>query len=238
MKVTVEIGALKFKTKKEAEAYVRDLLNKVGYCTSVKSTSPENFSQFIELVKRHPKHVNFIEQMVDFSIVTPALNPMSNFKELNVIKSDGTREIISWKSCVAGKTNTSSRSELMKACRFAITDQILDFRLKNPCRECEFCKLKITFASVPFHVDHINHFVDIVDNFFNVSGYEIPNNFDIAQDGTQQRMMQNKEMETDFKKYHEKHAKLRYLCMTCNCKRGRRRTPSECLAHLDGRHEY
>jgi hypothetical protein len=74
------------------------------------------------------------------------------------------------------------------------------------------------------HVDHINHFEQISNNFISYwksLGKEVPTVFSESKDGSHRRcfLTENKDFENEWKEYHQNIAQLRFLCKDCNLTR-------------------
>ena len=132
-----------------------------------------------------------------------------------IIKNDGTTDNVSIKKCCGIKVY--KKNELKKAMRNAVAKQIINFKRQfNYNFTCSFCKKNGT-DSYTFHADHIVFFNDIANNFLKENS-NIPTSFK-----KQNELISFNDCDMEFKekweKYHEKYAKLRILCDTCNLNR-------------------
>ena len=91
----VDIGDTHFISKKALEEYTRDIISKIGVCSSIRTKSINDYNFFINLFRRHPKYPEKIYDICDISIVTNKVK--SKYLELNIIKTNGTTDDISWK---------------------------------------------------------------------------------------------------------------------------------------------
>jgi len=205
----MDIADKHFKTKKSAEEYVRDMITKIGVCESVKTHNRDNYNFLIDLFSRHPKYPEKIYNMTDISIVPNKVTP--RFLELNLIRHDGTTDDISWRNCISGV----ERNKFKCAMRVAIDEQIKLFRSTHN-NECAICK---TTSADEYHVDHENHFEEILYNYLKTTTKDTPTIFQNASNNMKMFMPDNKDYEDEWKLFHEANAKLRMLCSTCNLKR-------------------
>lgn len=162
------------KTKKSKQEYIRNIINNIGLCESVKN-------------KINPKYY-----------------------EITIINNDGTKDGISWHYCLDKK----KRDEFKVACRVAIVDQILEFKI-NSNLQCCLCNI----SEVKFHVDHIVHFEKLLQDFLSANKLKVPSSFDDYHDGRACFKNEDKEFEKNWQEYHAKYAQLRILCETCNLSR-------------------
>jgi hypothetical protein len=209
------IGDKSFKTKTDAENYVRELIKTIGVCNSV-ITSPELFNELMAIVNNHPNK-NKIKNIIDFRIINNKLN--KNALELNIIKEDGTIEDISWKSCISGKHKTH-KQQLQDAYRYSVDEQIYNYKQSVPLDYCSLCCNEcIMFGGV--QIDHVIHFEKLYRDFQNQINIEPPVDFDEASDGSNRRMFKkcDSDYEIAWQEYHKKNGVLRVLCRDCNLKR-------------------
>jgi hypothetical protein len=138
-------------------------------------------------------------------------------KELVLIKKDNSEDNISWRKAV-NQRRTSHHSEVRKALRTAIIDQVLDFRRTIPNGViCDICKKEIISG---LHTDHEIYFEDIVQawmkaNKLTDSIIKVTNNGDTDRHITDKRLLVN------WQEFHKKHAILRATHAICNLKRKR-----------------
>lgn len=205
----MDIGDIHFTTKKGLEEYTRNIIARIGICPSIRTESSSDYNFFINLFRRHPKYPEKIYNICDISIVRNKVN--STRLELNIIKSDGSVDDISWRSCISG----TERDNFKCALRVAVDEQIKDFR--STCnKECDICKT--TEADV-YHVDHVNHFEEIIYEFLQTTQRIKPNIFQNTTDNRKSFTLDDKEYENEWKSFHNNKAHLRLLCRSCNLKR-------------------
>ncbi len=206
----MDIGDKNFKTKKSAIEYTQKIINKIGLCPSIRTKSIDDYNFFIDLFRLHPDYPEKIDNICDISIVKNKVN--TNLFQLNILKNDGSIDNISWVACVTGKKKDSFKSAL----RVSIEPQIKDFRTKC-IYECSICKTKV--SPIDSHVDHENHFEEILCKFLKTTNKKKPTEFKDTDDGRKSFTLNDKEYEDEWKLFHENNACLRLLCKSCNLKR-------------------
>jgi hypothetical protein len=200
-----------FSSQKALTAYIRELLQTIGCCNSVKTTHPAAYNFFVELFERHPKYPAKLHGMVDISIGRNAITPQ--YYELNIITSTCETVDISWKQCVTGKSTNSLRA----AMRTAVTSQIFTFKNAAVMR-CELCEC--TDNDMEYHVDHVRHFEDLACEFM-MGRTDIPTEFANTALNTKCFKEEDSSFEEAWQTHHASHAVLRILCRPCNLKRPR-----------------
>lgn len=198
-----------FETKKQLKEYIRGLIHSLGVCASLKTKNSQSYFFFRELFQRHPeKDKKKTDRIVDIRI---AKHKKSDY-QFTVIWDDMESDTISWTSCVTQKSQTYA-TKLKQAFRIAIQDQISKFREKHHREVCGFCG-----STDDLTVDHVIHFVKLVDDFKNIHSATTPI---LVKNEFQQNCFQDISYETAFKKYHRQHAELRILCRQCNVNRAK-----------------
>lgn len=216
---TVQFGDKIFNSQKNAKIYVKQVLTSIGFCSSVKMKDAKKRSHYynvlLNILKRHPESTKKLANLKDIKIVPNRMN--KSCFEINLIKNDNTIEDISYNSCITGKHKTQ-KQELAEALRYAVQNQILEFRSKNLHKCCDICKKSTTGI---LHIDHVIEFHKLVENFHQHNKHNIPNEFEDVNDGTNRYKITKKDeqYEKDFQAYHQTHAVLRPLCKHCNLSR-------------------
>lgn len=192
--------------------YFRKMINDIGLCDSLKSHYNDVYEELIKLFENHPEYPEKIDNVVDISIVHNKLN--KNYFELQIIKNDGTTDDISYIKCIQ---KPSKDSNLKSAMRYAILDQILEF--KNNCDEliCEICK-----SEQNIQIDHIILFKTLYNDFLSQNTLPIPTTFDSTYYNSAMFKRVDVEFEKSWSDYHKQHAILRCLCNKCNQKRNKK----------------
>ena len=208
----IECGGRTFASKKALEDHVRALLREVGVTDSIKTKNPSQYDFLLELFRRHPGYPDKIVGMTDLAIQPNRMTPQH--LELNLVK-DGELEDISWRLCVDAK----GKDHYKIALRSAITEQIHRFRSAHPAT-CEICST--SNRDVDYHVDHINHFEEIVYAFHETlesKGLHKPTEFINRTDNRKGFRPEDGVFEDAWKRFHEETARLRILCAPCNLRR-------------------
>lgn len=204
-------GERMFATQKEAEEYVRALIQKIGLRSSVKTYNEDLFCSLLDVLHRHPDSENKLDDMVDISIVRNKLN--RNAYEIHIIKTDSVEDI-SWRQCISGKGKSCYKSAL----RYSIEDQIQLFKKTNNIDKCTLCGKSTNRKP---HVDHIIHFEKLIQDFNSTNGMAIPTQFNESNDGTNRKNFtpEDELYANAWKEYHKNNAQLRILCSKCNLTR-------------------
>jgi hypothetical protein len=221
----INLGGHSFKTQKAAEEYVRGLIKGIGFCGSIRGVSEEAYRSVLEVLERHPNKSTKLFNMVDLCIRPNQMNRQAY--EINVIRSDGTREDISWKVCITGKAKTKT-DELYRALRYSINEQLYAYKQENPTDTCRMCHK----TAPKVHIDHIIHFECLVENFLRTVP-AAPASFNDATDGSNRRCFrpEDEAWERAWQTYHERHATLRAVCQQCNLRREKYRAGSVVLGN-------
>ena len=217
MKDQIIIGNKTFKTQSECEKYTRSILAELGITDSVRLKNNEYFTYLLLLCKRHPRHVDKLNKVVDFQIYQSILNKKG--LALNIVNHDNTYTEISWRICITG-TGKTTKTLFYSALRQCISYQIKIFRDASDlsyCRECN-CSLN---DKIP-HIDHNEiQFIKLVEDFM-----ELNKNVIIPFEYNKKYLTFETLFKDDdiwigklFESYHLEHAKLRVLCETCNLTR-------------------
>lgn len=207
MKVTV--NNIEFKSKKDLEIFVRQLLNDArGNLDGIFEIRGRELQFMGELFKRHPDYLNKCGCGINKVFVGgDAFNKKYAF--VFIQRTDGTEIDISWKICVSGKTKTlhNIQCEIM---RRSIANQILDFRDK--CNiNCNGCGK----PSLAYDVDHYNiEFKQLVDQF--KAKNKLPIYFQELKSGGHQFRAEDFKVEAKWKQFHLDNAKLQKLCKACH----------------------
>ena len=208
------LGTKSFESKKAAEDYVRNLIKEIGFCSSVKNKTGGYYERLLEIAKLHPDSASKIHNISDFAIVK---NKLNQAYELNIVRLDGSLIDISWRLCISGK-RPSDKTNLYSAFRYVIDDQTYAFKRQAQCNTCELCKCPLNGC---FHIDHVIHFQQLVDDFLKISTLHVPTHFMECDDGTHRHTFfpSDNAIAEEFSDYHRRNAVLRMVCPTCNLSR-------------------
>jgi hypothetical protein len=200
------------RTKKAKIEYVRNKINRIGLCSSIREEDEDFYNELLELFKSHPDYPEKIEGLMDLKIVRNKIQ--TRYFEINMIKDDEIIEDISWRCCLEGKKN-----ELTVAYRSAVVDQIINFR-DTHAQICELCDIDTGL----FHVDHTYHFYKLVRDFEESNNIIKPTKFDTMVDNRSCFSRVDRSYEELWQNYHRDNATLRILCDNCNLRRSRTNT--------------
>lgn len=217
----VNVGDYTFKTQKDFKEYVSELISSIGISESVKHRDNTKYIEMMNVLRRHPRANIKLANMIDIDIQQNALN--KNAYEILIIRTDGTREDISWRLCISGK-DKCSRQLLRSALRSSIIDQILDYKhnQETVMSKCYSCTKQIESC----HIDHENHFHKLASTFIDdivKSELKLPTSFDNLQDGTNRKTFKTCDYKfmNAWQAHHKERAVLRVLCPTCNLTRSK-----------------
>ena len=209
------VEGVRYSSIKKATDHIRNLLEEIGYCESIKTYFPEHYLRLIDILEQHPNPVKIelVEQTIDIQIVH-LYNGMKGHHVKVLTEENRDGEFISWIKCVTQKRSTP-RELLTRALRWSIEDQIQEFRVKNPEQICLCCKT----TAGPFHVDHVILFKSLITNFLkDKKEGDIPLTF---SDDQYKIVFKSEDMmfQREWGEYHREHSELRWLCSRCNLTR-------------------
>lgn len=207
-----EIGNKKFKSKKDAEVYIRNIVDTIYYFDEL---STDDFDFLMELFKNHHDYAKKIGCGVAKITVEPTEKGTKGFF---ITRLDGKKEDISWTTCLKDINKQVNPNNMFReACRKAIEPQIDEFR-KTQRIEGKYKHINGTFYDrKDIHVDHEKYFEDIVKEFMeqwngDINKVEYEHGIGVS--------FKNEELKKEFADYHKKHATLRILTKEENLKRG------------------
>ena len=199
----MEIGTLKFSSKKEAKSYFASYLREHE---TIEEADIENVKS---LISRHPKiGTQIFEPFIDFD--KKGRGTRCFWCEF----PDGTSDSVSVPTCVDSHYNLNS--QLNEITRELVEDEIAKFRgtqTRNGALVCELCGCEGNGKG--FHVDHYYpQFVEIRDSFIKEEGLEF-------EEATIERFKFDEELRRRWRDYHNSKCRLRILCANCNLRRKR-----------------
>lgn len=199
---------MNFKNLTEQREYFKNKIYTIGLTQSLRSISEDSYNEFVWLFTKHPEYPDKTYDMVDLKIETNKLN--KNAYELHLIRSDGSSEDISYRSCCQNKVD--KYKQLKRAMRNSIQPQIYEFRSSNPDIYCNLCD-----AYSDIQVDHHRPtFRELYDNFLSSTELDIPTAFNDNDVYSAVFKKDDYLFDKDWYQYHKTHASLRYLCKKCN----------------------
>ena len=187
--------------------HFKTILNK-GLSQSLYNERYNDYIELVELFKNHPEYPNKLRELKDICIVRNKRTP--KYYEFNLIRTDGTREDISYIECIS-----PSNKSLNEALRYCVQPQIDHFR-DNNIMKCKFCNK--TSRTEEIQVDHITMFKVLTTDFLKNKKH-IPTEFDSSYFNGAMFKDDDKMFANEWYEYHLNNAELRPLCKTCNLTR-------------------
>jgi hypothetical protein len=214
MKYKYYIGDIRFKTKKDCLVYTRNIINDLGCCEIKEDHIQYNF--FHNLLKNHDHYEEKKGEGINyFYIITDPIN--NKYFQTWIKRIDETDIVFSWNHCCDFKQR-SCTALLISSMRNSTHDDILEFKM-NQVMVCNLCKMT-DCTWLDFHVDHVNPFREIKDNFLKQTTLPIPTKF--KKFGTF-KLINFTDDDVEFKNewvaYHKQNAVLQILCKNCNLKK-------------------
>jgi len=210
MPIKYLINNIEFQSKKECEIYIKNILQK-------NEITIDDRRFIYQLLKMHPKWHDKSKNIIKRNYKGVNITKIYGNNCFVILNKDNTYETISYHKCLGKSDNV--RENVVSALRECINIQIAEYKLEVFLNKnivvCELCNLELINNSET-HVDHINKFRDIINNFFienNILIDEIP----IKKCGCVYRINDD-DLFDKWYDYHEKNAKLRLLCKQCNLK--------------------
>jgi hypothetical protein len=199
----IEINNIQFKTQKALTEYIKNKIYSTG------ETNETNDLFFYELIKRHPNYTKKIQNMKSLGIEKCFPNNLRLF----ILNNDDTITEISWYNCISGKPKPLIQT-FKSALRTSIEEQIYQYKIMNTPAICDLCNNESE------HIDHINHFDGIANDFINKYSIIIPTEYTKKLNTFHTAFFdKDNDIKVLFQEYHKEVAKLRPLCKNCNLTR-------------------
>jgi hypothetical protein len=209
MRKPIEIGKLIFKTKKEALAHFKQILNSYDFGEKLDS---KDMADICELLKIHEKSKEKIgDGIKDVEIAEVRYNT----KCFNLIRTDSTSDIFSYTKCING--GFTPLTKFSRTCRDLIYEDLrnvkLDYFKANSangqvkCQETgDLCKWE------EINVDHRqpNTFSVIIDRFIEIKQLDI-NEIKYEEVIDSVYTFKDRDLASDFREYHKDKANLRLV---------------------------
>jgi len=186
---------------------VRERIAAIGTCKSLRTQHPDHYNFFFKLFQNHP-HADRkrVAEIVDIFIQMG----YGNTYQMGYSLSDGTKDTISWNTCVTGTPKPPS-SLLTRAMRTAILAQMYEYKDTQP-KICVLCG-----ATKKLTVDHFpRKFRDIKQQFLDETKRPIPTEFGKLSAALDCFCYDDYPFQREWELFHESHASYRILCLTCN----------------------
>ena len=209
MRKPIQIGKLTFKTKKDALAHFKRILNSYDFGEKL---NQKDFEDICELLKIHEKSKEKIGTGIKEIEIAEV---RYNTKCFNLIRTDSSTDIFSYTKCING--GFTPLTKFSRTCRDLIYEDLrnvkLDFFKANSvkgqvkCQETgELCKWE------ELNVDHRqpNTFSVIIDRFIEIKQLDI-NQIEYEEVIDSVYTFKDKDLAEDFIKYHKDKANLRLV---------------------------
>ena len=218
---TYYIGEQEFKTQVAAYTYTKNILSDITTGGQV-CEGHRHFGFLCDLLQNHSEREEKIGSGVrKFIISQNRIRPVDRNNKpiyhIDIQRTDGSIIDFSWIKCAKSITG-SHKEDLNKAFRYAIRDQMYEFRtgIQLICNICKKTELP------EYHTDHKTiRFKDIVVDFLKITRQSIPKTF--TEDHTTHQTIFKQEDDifvNEWKQYHKQHADYQLLCRNCNLKKG------------------
>ena len=201
------------KTQKQLKQCVREKIDKIGICSSIKQFYPEEWDGFMYLFKRHSDYPEKFNGLMDIKI---RYNPVYKTQlETIIVKNNGDEDDVSvLNNCITGKP----KDNLTIAMRNSIYPQIEEFK-NNSIMECVLC-----YNTKNIHIDHYKpQFIDLKTDFLSIWEGPLPNIFEANDSHSKIFNKIDNEFEKSWIDFHRTNAILRVLCKKCNLSREKSR---------------
>lgn len=207
--MTVTVGGIQFSSKAEAELRIREIL---GRHSQMQPLAGDDLRFVIAILELHPNRDTIVDCGVR-RIVVQHLKDKYDSRRFVVVRTDSSIRDFTWRVALYPKT---ARMRVMNACRFAIKDQIREFRARSFSEhEHQVCVVSgMTISAFDSDVDHIppRTFQALVETWLRLNridaesvalvpvvGYEKPDRWEDLF------------LEENWKEYHRTHAHLRVV---------------------------
>jgi hypothetical protein len=197
------------KTQKQLKKCVREKIDEIGVCHSIKEYYPEEWNEFMYLFERHSDYPEKFNGLKDIKI---RYNPVWKTQlEVIIIKNNGEEDDVSvLNNCISGKP----KDNLAIAMRNSVYPQIKNFK-DNSILKCVLCS-----DTKCIHIDHHDpQFIDLKTEFLSIWERPIPSTFE--QNDSHSKIFANTDnkFEKSWIEFHRTNAILRVLCKKCNLSR-------------------
>lgn len=203
-----------FPRKGDLRDRIRAILHSYLYGQTL---SAEHQAFMLEVLQNHPDYLGKVRGGVEY--ITTRLNPVYGQPEFYLHRVDGTGTEFSFEKCLRPN---SALQEFKRACRVAIADDIIEFKLRqfreNAALTCPFTGELLTLDTA--HVDHAppKTFDVIVHQFIDSLGFDVDT---VAvtgngEDGETCRYFTEDSFRVLWVNYHRREATLRVVSKIAN----------------------
>lgn len=214
MRKPIQIGKLKFETKKDSLAHFKRILNSYDFGDKL---NPKDLEDVCELLKIHEKSKEIIGTGIKEVKIAEV---RYHTKCFNLIRDDSSTDIVSYTKCING--GFTPLTKFSRTCRDLIYEDLKNVKLEYfksnsekgqvKCQETgELCKWE------DLNVDHRqpNTFSVIIDRFIEVKHLDI-NDVEYEEVLDSVYNFKDKNLAKDFREYHKDKANLRLVKKTNN----------------------
>jgi hypothetical protein len=205
MRSPVTIGELFFETKKAATEFYRSIISEMEFDKKYREGS-EIYSHLISLLRNHPSEWKRCSVPKWFR---KKKNWSSFIIEYRTV--DSRTEVLSYTSCINGKSGVNTPVLLSSAMRASVEPSIQRFRDEKRGEGCNICGNTTDIS----HIDHIKQFSEIRDEFLEMKKGSIPGTFDF-KDNRPHFKKTDRRFDSEFREYHDSVATLQKLCIGCH----------------------
>lgn len=198
---TVDLPSISFKSKSEATAYFKWMLNQYQDGDEL---NPDDDTILFELLQRHPEMDDKIGVGVKrFYRDKSPIHPTSCF---HLERIDGTTTDFSYPSCISGNTSTLSQ-QFYEACRYAVSEELIHQKEKLFIEAGGIMLCTKTGVQITIHDAEYRHtspkFRELVKDFISEFNITIsPAQLSYGSDMQYVVKFEDKNIENLFKKYH------------------------------------
>lgn len=188
------------------KSIVRNRIDRIGACKSLRTEYPEDYAFFYELFQKHPR----AERKGVSKIVDIYIDFVRGDYILGYLLEDRTRDTISWNKCLTGKEVTTEHL-LTRAMRTSVDNQLRTYKYMQT-EGCVLCGSNENPTADHYPVK----FRDIKQEF--LATHTTPSVFTKNSASQDCFRKEDNEFETAWKEFHQEKATYRILCYTCNVK--------------------
>jgi len=197
-----------FKNKAELQNAIRSVVKNASLNEPLRVEDED----FMLWVFSHHHHFN--EKVgCGLSHIEVRKNPIYNNYGFWFVRVDGSDIDISWTSALAKDGGKTPHQDCIDAMRFEIHYQIDTF--KNTLESEPVCYLCGGHITTDLHIDHVNHFKILANDFINTNGYP-----EIEDKGLYSTISDN-DYRNKWQQYHKENAILKPTHKICNLKRAK-----------------
>lgn len=211
------INDIEFKCQYECMNYVRSMIRRLMHKSITIDSHFKEFTFICRLFQRNPK---FKPNGIECFKIESSTGRSRKALQITTCYTSKWTCTHSWRDAIKGKT--SSKSNITKAMRQAVNEDIQSYKKKHASQtRCSSCYKRVN--QFKFHVDHCApEFKDMKETFLRTNIITIPTKFDWIETNPNQRrisfLSRDWAFESAWKSYHKEHCVLQMVCEKCNIK--------------------